>query len=305
MNGDIAGAGSPDGVVVVDKPGGLTSHDVVARARRALGTRKVGHAGTLDPMATGVLVLGVGRATRLLGHLALRDKEYAATIRLGASTVSDDADGEVTATADPVLLASVTDSEIVDGLQAQTGAVLQRPSSVSAIKVEGRRAHDRVRAGEDVDLPPRAVEISRLDVRGIRRSAAAIDVDVDVECSTGTYVRAVARDLGERLAVGGHLVALRRTRVGPFTLAESRTLEQLAADGAGALVPLDAVARRCFPVWEVSDVEADAVRHGRRITWAGQPGAPEPVAIVGSAGEMLALAVDDGGLARYRAVFSS
>lgn len=293
-----------DGLVVVDKPGGLTSHDVVARARRALGTRKVGHAGTLDPMATGVLLLGAGRATRLLGHLALRDKEYRATIRLGVSTVTDDAEGDVIATADVSTLAAVTDAQVVAALRGQTGTIRQRPSSVSAIKVAGRRAHARVRAGEEVELPAREVQVARIDLLGIERSASALDVEVDVECSTGTYVRAIARDVGEVLGVGGHLTALRRTRVGPFTLAEARTLADLEERGAGVLLSLAEVASRCFATWVVDAAAADAVRHGRRIPWTGPADAAGPVAVLDADGALLALATDDDGLARYAAVFA-
>ncbi len=196
-----------DGLVVVDKPGGMTSHDVVARVRRALGTRKVGHAGTLDPMATGVLVLGVNRATRLLGHLMLTEKAYDATIRLGASTTTDDAEGEVVATATTDHL---TEAGIREALAAFVGEIDQKPTAVSAIKVDGKRAYQRVRDGEDVDLPARRVTIHALEVTGVRGS----DVDISVRCSSGTYIRAIARDLGAALGVGGHLVALRRTAVG-------------------------------------------------------------------------------------------
>ncbi len=208
------------GLVVVDKPAGLTSHDVVARLRRILHTRKVGHAGTLDPMATGVLVCGVGRGTKLLGHLALDTKAYTATIRLGATTTTDDAEGETVTTTDP---AAVTDEAIDAGIAALTGPILQVPSSVSAIKIDGRRAYARVRAGEQVVLPPRPVTVSTFTVLA-RRGA---DLDVAVECSSGTYVRALARDLGAALGVGGHLTALRRTRVGPFRLEHARTLPEL------------------------------------------------------------------------------
>lgn len=293
-----------DGLVVVDKPASMTSHDVVARARRALGTRKVGHAGTLDPMATGVLVLGVGRATRLLGHLALHDKRYRATIRLGASTVSDDADGAVTATADVRALAAVTDSRIESALREQTGTIRQRPSSVSAIKVAGRRAHERVRSGEEVVLAAREVHVARIDVLGIQRSARAIEVDVDVECSTGTYVRAIARDVGHDLGVGGHLAALRRTRVGAFALADASSLTDLEERGPAVVLPLDDVAPRCFATWVVDARVGDAVRHGRRIEWTGPPAHAGPVAVVDAGGAFLALAVDEGGSARYLAVFA-
>src|ERR687894_100191 len=212
------------GLVVVDKPAGFTSHDVVARLRRILGTRKIGHAGTLDPMATGVLVCGVGRGTKLLGHLALDGKAYTATIRLGATTTTDEAE--------------VTDAAVAAGLAALTGPILQVPSAVSAIKVDGRRAYARVRAGEQVVLPARPVTVSAFTLLA-RRGA---DLDVAVECSSGTYVRALARDLGAALGVGGHLTALRRTRVGPFRLAHARTLPGLEAAPEVSLSLADAVA---------------------------------------------------------------
>lgn len=290
------------GLLVVDKPAGVTSHDVVGRARRILGTRKIGHAGTLDPMATGVLILGVDRATRLLGHLALADKRYAATIRLGQSTVSDDADGEVIETAPSEAVQALDDVDIREGLSRLTGTIQQRPSAVSAIKVDGRRAYDRVRSGETVDLVPRTVHIARIDVAEIRWLPDGVEVDIDVECSTGTYVRAIARDLGEALGVGGHLTALRRLRVGSFTLDQSVTLERLAEDPAGALLPIADAARRAFATWTVEADAAGAVRHGRRIPWAG-PSTTGPVAVFDDAGDFLALAADEDGVARYLAVF--
>lgn len=290
------------GIVVVDKPGGITSHDVVGRARRALGTRKVGHAGTLDPMATGVLVLGVERATRLLGHLALADKEYAATIRLGSSTVTDDAEGVVVSTAAAEVVQALDDADIAMALARQTGTIQQRPSAVSAVKVDGRRAYDRVRSGEDVVLPPRTVVVSRIDVVETRWAPGHVDVDVVVACSTGTYVRALARDAGEDLGVGGHLTALRRTRVGPFAVGEAVALDAL---DAAVLQPMAAVATSCFPVWTLaSDEESGAVRNGRRIPWTGPVDAAGPVAVMDAAGEFLALATDDAGTARYVAVFA-
>ena len=213
------------GLVVVDKPAGLTSHDVVAQVRRLAGTRKVGHAGTLDPMATGVLVLGVNRATRLLGHLLLTDKVYDATIRLGSSTTTDDAEGEVVSTAST---AELTEEAVLTALGAFVGTIDQVPSTVSAIKVGGRRAYELARAGEEFELGV-AAGPGRLD-RGARdpRGRDGIDVDVSVRCSSGTYIRSIARDLGDRLRTGGHLTALRRTAVGPFALDVARTLEQLA-----------------------------------------------------------------------------
>ena len=251
---------APVGLVVVDKPAGMTSHDVVARTRRLAGTRKVGHAGTLDPMATGVLVLGVGRATRLLGHLMLTEKAYDATIRLGATTTTDDAEGEPL-TSTPT--GAVDEPDVRSALATFVGEIEQRPSAVSAIKVDGRRAYQRVRDGESVELPARPVTIHEITVGDLRRDGDALDVDVSVRCSSGTYVRALARDLGERLGVGGHLTALRRTAVGGFDLAVARTLEELADELT--LVPLEDAARATFPVVELDAEEAAAVRFGRPL----------------------------------------
>ncbi len=276
-----------DGVVVVDKPAGLTSHDVVARLRRILRTRKIGHAGTLDPMATGVLVCGVGRATKLLGHLALDDKAYTATIRLGATTTTDDAEGEVVAHADP---GSVTDAAVAAGIAALTGPILQVPSAVSAIKVDGRRAYARVRAGEQVVLPARPVTVAAFTLLD-RRGA---DLDVVVECSSGTYVRALARDLGAALGVGGHLIALRRTRVGPFRLAHARTLPGLEAAPEVSLSLADAVAV-AFARRDVDDTAAAALAHGRPLPAAGVAGT---YGVFGPDGRVLALVAEHDGLAR-------
>ena len=236
----LAGAG----LLIVDKDAGLSSHDVVARCRKLLGTRKIGHAGTLDPMATGVLVLGVGRATKLLGLLALTQKEYTATIRLGAATTTDDAEGEVLSTA---CATAVTPQQVAAGMAALTGDIAQVPATVSAIKVDGRRAYARHRAGETVELSARPVTVSRFDLLERREVDEFVDLAVDVECSSGTYVRALARDLGAGLSVGGHrvgghLTALRRTRVGPFTLAQARTLDALAED-PGVSLDIDDAAR--------------------------------------------------------------
>jgi tRNA pseudouridine55 synthase len=256
-------AGPPEGIVIIDKPAGWTSHDVVSRIRRLAGTRRVGHAGTLDPMATGVLVVGIGRATRLLGHISGADKTYTATIRLGWATVSDDAQGERLGGAPADGLGR---GDVLLAVLALTGPIMQRPSSVSAIKVGGRRSHDRVRAGEDVELSARPVVVGAFDVHGIRPvpDVRALDVDVEVTCSSGTYVRALARDLGEALGVGGHLTALRRTRVGCFGIAAARTLEQVEADGLD-VHDMATVARSAFPSVTLTPADANAVRYGRMI----------------------------------------
>jgi tRNA pseudouridine55 synthase len=281
-----------DGLVVVDKPAGWTSHDVVARVRRLAGTRKVGHAGTLDPMATGVLVLGVGRATRLLTYVVGADKTYSATIRLGAVTVTDDAEGEVTARCDPGVLAAVTDAAVDREVRALTGPIQQVPSAVSAIKVDGRRSYARVRSGEQVQLAARPVTVHRFTVLARRAGAddghAALDLDVEVDVSSGTYVRALARDLGERLGVGGHLVALRRTRVGPYGLDRARTLDELAE--RLTVLPLAQAAAAVFPVRAVSAQEAATVRYGQRLRASGL--GDGPVAALGPDGDLVALLED-------------
>ena len=287
---------APEGLVVVDKPGGLTSHAVVARLRKACGTRRVGHAGTLDPMATGVLVVGVGRATRLLGHLALTDKTYDATIRLGVTTVTDDAEGDVLVTTPA---GHVTPDEIEAGLRALTGEIDQVPSAVSAIKVDGVRAHRLVRAGDDVVLEPRRVTVHSIDLHGIRRDAATVDVDITVDCTTGTYVRALARDLGAGLGVGGHLTALRRTRVGPYGLADARPLAEL--EQRVEPVPLDRAAAAAFPRLDVTAEQVGPVLHGVRLPADDLPAGA--VAVFAPDGRLLALAHDDAGLLRYDAVF--
>jgi tRNA pseudouridine55 synthase len=283
------------GLVVVDKPGGMTSHDVVARLRRLAQTRKVGHAGTLDPMATGVLVVGVNRATRLLGHLLLTDKAYDATVRLGATTTTDDADGEVVATA---ATDCVSDEAIRAALGDMVGDVEQVPSAVSAIKVDGRRAYDLVRSGEQVDLPARPVRIDAIDVGGVRRDGV-LEVDLSVRCSSGTYVRAIARDLGRTLGVGGHLTALRRTAVGPFDLTRATTLDELAEDLH--LIPIAEAARAAFPFVDLSDEHAADVRFGRKVTL--DLGGHGPHAVFAPDGEFLALYEQDGDVARAVAVF--
>ncbi|WP_227980915.1 tRNA pseudouridine(55) synthase TruB [Nocardia spumae] len=257
------------GLLVIDKDGGQTSHDVVAKCRKILRTRKIGHAGTLDPMATGVLVLGVERATKLLGLLSLTTKAYAATIRLGQATVTDDAEGEVLAT---LSAAQVTDADIASAVADLSGEIEQVPSTVSAIKVNGERAYARARAGEDVQLAARPVTVGRFDILRRRDVDTAttvfVDLDVEVECSSGTYIRALARDLGAALGVGGHLTALRRTRVGPFTLEHARTLEQLAADPSLNL-DIDSAVRLAFPHREIDAGQAESLRDGRWLDPAG------------------------------------
>jgi len=275
----------PSGLVIVDKESGMTSHQVVGRLRRLLGTRKIGHAGTLDPMATGVLILGVNRATRLLGHLALHDKRYLATVRLGQSSHTDDADGEVTAVADASRL---TARELEAAVAPLRGVIMQRPSSVSAIKVDGKRSYARVRSGEEVVLPERQVTVSALEVLDARPVGSCLDVDIDVECSSGTYIRAIARDLGEELGVGGHLTALRRTRIGGYSLEDAVTL----GEEAPTLMPMAEAARLSFPVVELTEEEARDVGYGRPLQ---RPVPGNPTGVLSPSGELLGLyqPVDD------------
>ena len=294
-----------DGLIVVDKPAGMTSHDVVARIRRLAKTRRVGHGGTLDPMATGVLIIGVNRATRLLTYVIGSTKSYAATIRLGQSTITDDAEGELVAT---ISAAGVTDDAIRAGLAAQRGEIDQVPSAVSAIKINGQRAYKRVRDGETVDIPARRVTVSRLEILDIRRTAAAgdadlIDVDVEVACSSGTYIRAIARDLGTALGVGGHLTALRRTAVGGLTLADAATLEQLeerAPDVVG--LPMDEAARQAFPQRTATEEEARTLSHGGPLAPVGIAG---PYAVFSPSGQVLAIVSERDGRARAEIVLAA
>lgn len=275
------------GLLVIDKAPDMTSHDVVARCRKAFGTRRVGHAGTLDPMATGVLVIGIERATKLLGLLSLTTKSYAATIRLGASTSTDDAEGDVLETADA---SGVSEEQIRAGVAELTGDLQQIPAKVSAIKVDGRRAHALVRTGAEFELAARPVTVHRFDVLGIRRDDGFVDVDVDVDCSAGTYIRSLARDLGAALGVGGHLTALRRTAVGPFTLAHARTLDEVS-DEPGVSLDIDAAAKLCFPRREISDDEAESISQGR---WLEPVGRNEIYTVVDPAGRAIALVQEKG-----------
>ena len=300
-----------DGLIVVDKPAGLTSHQVVGRLRRILGTRKVGHAGTLDPMATGLLLIGVGRATRLLGHLALTDKSYRATIRLGQATVTDDAEGDLVESRGA---AGVTAEQVEAAMAAYRGRITQVPSAVSAIKVNGVRSYARVRAGEEVELAGREVTVSRFELIKARQhgvfgwqqdegyAADVLDVDVEVDCSSGTYIRALARDLGRDLGAGGHLTRLRRTRVGPFTFDEPYLSPNGLEAGPGVKVPLLSpaeAARRCFPVIELDEAEATAVRYGQALR---RPAPADPTALI-AGDELLALYRPDGERAVPVAVF--
>lgn len=285
------------GLVVVDKPGGWTSHDVVARTRRLAGTRKVGHAGTLDPMATGVLVLGVNRATRLLGHLQLADKEYLATIRLGESTVTDDAEGDVVTS---VPVGDLTADRVVAALAPFVGDIQQVPSKVSAIKVDGQRSYARVRSGQDVELAARPVHVEVFEATATRSDGVTMDVDVRVVCSSGTYVRALARDLGAALGVGGHLTMLRRTRVGGITLDHASGLDALAE--SFTMVPIDEAARASFPSLVLDEGQAGEVRFGRALPDLELPAAG-PVALFAPDGAFLALYEQRGPDARAVAVF--
>ncbi|HLI36291.1 MAG TPA: tRNA pseudouridine(55) synthase TruB [Streptosporangiaceae bacterium] len=337
------------GLVIVDKPAGLTSHDVVARIRRLAGTRRVGHAGTLDPMATGVLVVGVEKATRLLGHLALADKEYSATIRLGQSTNTDDAEGEVTGGAPA---SGVSGELLSSAVAALTGSLMQVPPAISAVKVNGERAYKMTRAGTAPDLAARPVTVQEFTITAVRRitgtrAAAApaapgtsstpgtaaptagapgaaagqpcaaagqpgatagqpgaagdvLDVDADIRCSSGTYIRALARDLGAALGTGGHLTRLRRTRTGAYDISQARTLDQLAE--RFAVTPLEAAAAAAFPRRDVTGEQARRVSHGGTLPAAGF--GPEPAAVFGPDGTFIALVREEGGRARPVAVFA-
>ncbi|WP_280232446.1 tRNA pseudouridine(55) synthase TruB [Nocardia cyriacigeorgica] len=264
----VLGPDGLGGLLIVDKDGAMTSHDVVARCRKLLRTKKVGHAGTLDPMATGVLVLGIERATKLLGLLTLTTKAYTATIRLGQARTTDDAEGEIVSTTPAT---AVTDTAITAGISALTGEIQQVPATVSAIKIDGERAYARHRAGEEVRLAARPVTVDRFEVLARRDIDEFVDLDVVVECSSGTYVRALARDLGVALGVGGHLTALRRTRVGPFTLDHARTLDQLA-DGPDLSLDIDAAVRTAFAHRVIDPAQSESLRDGRWLDPVGIPG---------------------------------
>jgi tRNA pseudouridine55 synthase len=280
--------GPGPGIVVIDKPAGMTSHDVVGRCRRIFATRRVGHAGTLDPMATGVLVIGVDRATKILGLLSAASKSYAATVRLGQTTSTEDAEGELLQS---VSTRHVTDEAIADAIARLRGEIEQVPSAVSAIKVDGRRAYRLIRAGHAVELAPRPVRIDRFEMLATRREVeGVVDVDVEVDCSSGTYIRALARDLGAALAVGGHLTSLRRTRVGRFGLDQARSLDDLA-ERPELNWTLDEACLLMFPRRDLSAEEALAAGHGRSLSPAGIDGV---YAASDAEGRVIALLRDEG-----------
>ena len=287
-----------DGFLVVDKAGGMTSHDVVAVGRKALGTRKVGHAGTLDPMATGILVLGFGNGTRLLQYITDGDKSYVATIVLGASTVTDDSEGEILESADA---SKVDDADIRRVLATMVGTIAQRPSSVSAVKVGGERAYDRVRAGETFELAAREVTISQLDILDIRHLESTTEVDIEVTCSAGTFIRAIARDLGAELKIGGHLSSLRRTRVAGFTLDSAVSFEDLKGQKFTALGLAD-VARTTFVVRELTLDEVQELSFGRPLK---ENGHTQIAAGLSPDNRLIALLKDEGAKAKPIAVFAA
>ncbi len=286
------------GLVIVDKPQGWTSHDVVAKIRRLAGTRRVGHAGTLDPMATGVLVVGVEKATRLLGYLTLSEKEYSGTIRLGETTDTDDADGSIVT---HVPANNVTKPDLLRAVGDLTGEIRQVPPGVSAIKVDGRRAYRLTRDGQAPELAPRTVTVREFGVGELRPAGEVLDVEVRVTCSSGTYIRALARDLGAALGVGGHLTALRRTRSGPYLASQAASLDQLAE--RFELIPLSQAAAAAFARRDLTADEARAVAHGVRLPATGA--GPEPVAAFGPDGSLVALLTDSDGAARSLAVFAT
>lgn len=285
-----------NGLVIVDKPAGWTSHDVVGKLRRLAGTRRVGHAGTLDPMATGVLVVGVDKATRLLGHLALTEKSYDAVIRLGQTTNTDDAEGEIIATASAT---EVSEGDLRAAVTDLTGPIEQIPPQVSAIKVDGRRAYKRVRDGEEVALKARRVTVYDFALGDLRYDGDVLDVSASVTCSSGTYIRALARDLGAALGVGGHLTFLRRTRVGPYDLPQARTIEQLTEELT--MLPLADAVSAAFPRREVSEEDARKIAHGGRLGATGL--GPGPIGVFGPDGTLLALMEEHGPVAKPLAVF--
>ncbi|MYY07454.1 tRNA pseudouridine(55) synthase TruB [Streptomyces sp. SID4919] len=295
---------TPDGLVIVDKPSGFTSHDVVAKMRGIARTRRIGHAGTLDPMATGVLVLGVERATKLLGHLALTEKEYLGTIRLGQNTVTDDAEGDLTSSAS---VAGVTREAVDAQVAVLTGEIMQVPSKVSAIKIDGKRSYKRAREGEDFEIPARPVTVKSFAVHDVREAVAedgtpVLDLVVSVVCSSGTYIRALARDLGGALGVGGHLTALRRTRVGPYKLDGARTLDQLQQELT--VMPVAEAAEAAFPRWDVDTRRAKLLLNGVRVDMPDEYAGRGAVGVFDAEGRFIVLVEEHRGKAKSLAVFA-
>ncbi|MFJ4771805.1 tRNA pseudouridine(55) synthase TruB [Streptomyces uncialis] len=295
---------TPDGLVIVDKPSGFTSHDVVAKMRGIARTRRIGHAGTLDPMATGVLVLGVERATKLLGHLALTEKEYLGTIRLGQNTVTDDAEGDLTSSTSVV---GVTREAVDAQVAVLTGEIMQVPSKVSAIKIDGKRSYKRAREGEDFEIPARPVTVKSFAVHDVREAVAedgtpVLDLVVSVVCSSGTYIRALARDLGAALGVGGHLTALRRTRVGPYKLDGARTLDQLQQELT--VMPVAEAAEAAFPRWDVDTRRAKLLLNGVRVEMPDEYAGRGAVGVFDAEGRFIVLVEEQRGKAKSLAVFA-
>lgn len=279
------------GLALIDKPQGWTSHDVVAKLRGIAGTRRVGHAGTLDPMATGLLLIGVNSATKLLTFLVGENKTYTATIRLGASTITDDKESEYLQVAEPAAINAIDQAKIEVALDSVRGEIMQVPSSVSAIKVDGQRAYAKVRSGDEVKLAARPITIHKFEITApITRVTEAgidfIDIEVLVECSSGTYIRALARDLGERLGVGGHLVALRRTKVGAYLVEQAQQLEGLTRENL-RVMPISAAAQAQFAVRTLSEQEVIDLRHGKRLKTQGE--SSEPVAGIDANGNLVAM----------------
>lgn len=302
---------APDGIVIVSKPKGWTSHDVVSKMRGIAATRKVGHAGTLDPMATGVLVVGVGKATRLLNYIVGADKDYDTTIRIGFGTTTEDAEGEPLS-AEVSIPESLSLEQVQAAAVTLTGDIMQVPSSVSAIKIDGKRAYDRVRAGEDVEIPARPAHVGRFEITAVRQVAEGSntywDIDASATVSSGTYIRALGRDLARALGYEGHLTMLNRTRVGGYALSSSRTLDELAQEIETAetveVLPLAQAAAATFSVRELSDQEAQDLGFGKRLTPIGEKGAETIMAAISPEGQLIALLKDDGKKAQPAVVFA-
>jgi tRNA pseudouridine55 synthase len=295
------------GLVLIDKPSGWTSHDVVARLRKLAGTRRVGHAGTLDPMATGLLLIGVNAATKLLTFLVGENKTYEATIRLGAATITDDKESEFTTVASQDAVRALTVSGLETALRALRGPIDQVPSSVSAIKVDGERAYAKVRSGDEVKLKARPVTIHRFDVIGEPRYVidgenTFLDFDAIIDCSSGTYIRALARDLGAALGVGGHLTALRRTKIGSYSIAQSQDLEGLTGETL-EILPIEQAATQQFKVRSLSDQDVIDLRHGKRLHVIDETESA-PTAAIDSQGNLIAMLTKSGNAAKSLVVFA-